>query len=845
MKTLSLYVDKWFIAVAVDVDGNALPLSLPNGEDRIWLFFHEDTANNCIVYGKGNEASYRDGKPHYIGDVFTLIEQSDATFVRYDQRPEVIQNIFQVAGIFNDLHNAAEEEGKVDTYVSFSTDVPQVARLKFLDELKDAKFTVRESVARISHLALEECSRQEARQNVFSKPGHYLVLVATNDNLHYAIYEKPASSDLYLRTREDTLPGFGLDMRRRALVEYVVENINRATHFLSTPEEYAREYMRMERFAYDWLRVIAEHNPHIPVSLPDITLANAPNNTYAVTINRSQLDDRTAGIVDNITRTITVFIKDCGLTLNDINGIVFIGNTFTNDSFREAMKRYFAIDERAIAIYRDRDLPRIVNTYNHIDCKQFSSATASFIEDAKTEETRIRQLKEDEDKQRKAEEADKQRREETERKREVEKNYNEAVENIERYERGRDYVQMKEWADIALTHRPGDEYAQEKKDIAISKAAQQKADNDRYQSCMTRAKRAAQEERWSDVISQCDSALEIDPESADAKRLRDDACLQLDKKEKIKDFLTRADLFKAQKSYTEALAELDKVLNLDPKNEEATSRREEISDILAKQQADIDELTTRLNTYEQSGDYNAAMDVCEKLSDLDLANQRKWAAHKERLKGKADEIMQRKAQLGSLRKSIDEALFIDEWERLKLLCETYLEIEDDSSIEDYRNKACRKLEMKQREIEAQQREAAKIQAETLIKKLIADEKLNEAERELKSFEEAYPDETALVKDLRRLLFAAECNFSTPATQQQGDTRKPIGFDTSDNNSSNTAGSGDNFVNEEPKRKSGSSPGHTKKTAQQPHKEHDFFDEAKAGKTQSDSKGKYTNDDFNF
>ena len=153
--------------------------------------------------------------------------------------------------------------------------------------------------------------------------------------------------------------------------------------------------------------------------------------------------------------------------------------------------------------------------------------------------------------------------------------------------------------------------------------------------------------------------------------------------------------------------------------------------------------------------------------------------------------------------------------------------------------------MKQREIEAQQREAAKIQAETLIKKLIADEKLNEAERELKSFEEAYPDETAFVKDLRRLLFAAECNFSTPATQQQGDTRKPIGFDTSDNNSSNTAGSGDNFFNEEPKRKSNSSPGHTKKTAQQPHKEHDFFDEAKAGKTQSDSKGKYTNDDFNF
>ena len=111
MKTLSLYVDKWFIAVAVDVDGNVLPLSLPNGEDRIWLFFHEDTANNRIVYGKGNEAHYRDGKPHYIGDVFTLIEQGDATYSYYSDRQKRLYDIFQDSGIFKNLHNVAQEEG--------------------------------------------------------------------------------------------------------------------------------------------------------------------------------------------------------------------------------------------------------------------------------------------------------------------------------------------------------------------------------------------------------------------------------------------------------------------------------------------------------------------------------------------------------------------------------------------------------------------------------------------------------------------------------------------------------------------------------------------------------------
>ena len=70
MKSLSLYVDKWFITVAANIDGKVIPLSLPNGEDRIWLFFHEDTANNRIIYGKNLENNYRDKQPHYFGDIF-------------------------------------------------------------------------------------------------------------------------------------------------------------------------------------------------------------------------------------------------------------------------------------------------------------------------------------------------------------------------------------------------------------------------------------------------------------------------------------------------------------------------------------------------------------------------------------------------------------------------------------------------------------------------------------------------------------------------------------------------------------------------------------------------------
>lgn len=170
MKTLSLYVDKWFITVAVNIDGNVIPLTLPNGEDRVWLFFHEDTANNRVVYGKTFEDNYRDKEPHYIGDVFPLIETGEHHFTRYDNRPEEMREIFKVANIFSHLHDAIKDQDKVDTYISFSTDISDIARLKFLQELKEANFNVIESVARISHLGLEEA------KNVVSLPWQGCIL---------------------------------------------------------------------------------------------------------------------------------------------------------------------------------------------------------------------------------------------------------------------------------------------------------------------------------------------------------------------------------------------------------------------------------------------------------------------------------------------------------------------------------------------------------------------------------------------------------------------------------------------------------------------------------------------
>lgn len=53
MKLLSLYIDKWYIIGAVNnSDGITRPIELPSKEERIWLYFYEDTGSDEISYGR-------------------------------------------------------------------------------------------------------------------------------------------------------------------------------------------------------------------------------------------------------------------------------------------------------------------------------------------------------------------------------------------------------------------------------------------------------------------------------------------------------------------------------------------------------------------------------------------------------------------------------------------------------------------------------------------------------------------------------------------------------------------------------------------------------------------------
>lgn len=829
MKSLSLYIDKWFITVAINYDGNVMPLSLPNGEDRIWLYFHEDIANSRIEYGKTFENNYRDKLPHYFGDIFNFIEKGDSYFIIHERLRQEMREIFKVAGIFNHLHQAMGEEGTVDTYISFSTDIPDVARLHFIEELEEANFKVVESVARISHLALEECKKR----NVFTKHGVYLVLVATNDNFHFSLYESKGS--IFIRKKEGALPGLGLDVRRRALVETIVENINKNAKLLKSREEIDLECVRQDRFATIWLDKIAKSKPYVPVAFDGITFAVAPNNPAIVQVFPKELDSRTTGIVEEIVRKIADFVKENQLQPHEIEGIVFIGNTFTNQTFTRAINNRFIVTDDKIVTYKEEELPKVVNVYSQIDCDQFKGATADFLNDAKTKEILNNQAKEEKEKRLKAETIARRQQELIDSQKKADREYHNAVENIERHESDHNYEEMLEWAEIALTNKPDDEFAKEKAALARQLQADQKAANKQFNTVLQRAKIAFSEKRWTDAVSQCDMALELRPDSDDASRLKTEARRRMEIKEKVQTLLNRADVFFAQKLYAEALREVNKIFGLDPSNNDAKGIERKISEVNTQHEERIKSLVEKLREVEQIKDYGSAISICESLIEEDSANIRKWTSQKERLISQRKEIEETKRKLDELKKDINKAHFNEDWVRLKLLCENYLKTESDRDIYQFLTKAKKRLE----EIKVKE---GKEKALATINGLIIDGHINEAQKELDRFAQSYPSEHSVVKDLRKKLFSFD--LEDVSQRNSNILRKPIGFAAS--NMSNTKGDNDFF-------KTGARESiHPKKTVTKKEatknspKKDEFFDSAStSNQGRSTAEPRITNNDFNF
>lgn len=837
MKILSLYIDKWYIVGAVSTDGCTRAINLPNKEDRIWLYFYEDVASDEVSYGKGFQSKYRNNENHYYGDVFSLLTDSSAKYIKF-KRPQPIIGIFKDANIFNDIRNSVDEKECIETYISFSKDICLAARTLFLEELVKERFVVKQDVARIGHLALEYA----AKQSLITEDGYYLILNACNENLYYALYQR--ESNIFVRGNyEDQLIGMGTDVRSRALIEHVVDAINEREHFLQTETEREHEYLRMTMYVDEWLIKLNACKTRIPVQLTGITLSKDPHKQYSVQVKKAKIDERTDKIVKNIVDVVVKFVKNSDLKQEQVKGILFLGNTFTNSQFKKELSLHYNLQSDKLINFSDTDLPAIVNAYSFIDCSQFLAIQNQQRATGEAELRRIQQLEEEAVAAQKAKEeaeALQARQKEID---ETERNFKNALEKGYNAEKGLKYSDMAEYFSIALRLRPDDEEAKRKYDDALRKKAELTVIQNKYKEKIQEAKSAFDAKEWESAKQKSEEALGFMPESAEAKRIKDQSTGIIQSTKKMERYIDRCDMFYAQKAYKEALQEIEKAKLLGIDSDDIKERETKILGEQKNAEDRIQVFISTLNKAIATKDFQKALQICDDLMDLDYANSRKWSAKRSDIKILQQKSEEEQKRYNQLTTAIDTALFSEDWERLVSLCREALNISDNAKIKEKLVKGEEKLRI--------QKEKAQLETKVNeIHKLINDNDFSSAKKQLKLIESTLDQDK--LKYLRSLIFNKEDEAERAASAKANllrndDGRKVVtGFSNTSNKTKTFENADDDFFNSSSPKK----PTQSAKQPKQVKKADSFFDDEDCGsrKTKSSNKpvnGHLSNDDFNF
>lgn len=743
MKTLSLYIDRWYIAAAVCYDNIPRRIDLPNREDRIWLYFYEDINNDRVIYGKSYQKHYLDKELHYYGDIFSKVVKEDETFKRFGKDVS-LKEIFKASDILEHLTRDFNENEKIDTYISFSVDVSYAAQKVFLDILEENNFVIKESVARISHLAVELSNKK----GLLNNSNCILVITACNENLRYVVYKQ--SNNVFVRQgNEGLLRGYGTDLRGRALLEQIVWQINNSTKFLRKEEEEEEEEInRLSQNLERWLLQLDNTKFGRPVIYNDITFSRAPHNKQNATILKNVIEERTKTIVNDVVDNIVQYVKELDIVFSDISHIIFIGDSFKNSMFKEELLQRYPVTPNNIVAFGNKDIPEIVGIYSQMDLSQFDSLRKN-IENLSYEQLEQIKIAEED---RKAREAALKKQEEIDlanaAMREDERKFNAAIVDAESYEKKGDYSSMIDLLNIALTLKPDDKEVKKMLDEANRKLSEIKVKNEQYNKTIRMAQDALNSQRWQDAYSKSEAALELRPDSSEAKRILTESQRKIKLTESLKEFLLRADTFIGQKLYKEALEELNKAKHADSNNKEIEERISKIQNIQKKHKEELGFLEQELTKAEKEDNFEKAIEICNKLIDKDIQNPRKWNEHIVYLKERRNKYLKDIELFESLKIKINEASFNEHWEELIELCNKALSIKSDDSIKRYLEKAQDKFKL----IQDQKNFESLV---SNVKTFIADRQWPEAKEIIKVLQEKYPDRSDIIRNLRKQIFDAE------------------------------------------------------------------------------------------
>ncbi|MDR2064224.1 MAG: hypothetical protein LBP85_00725 [Prevotellaceae bacterium] len=405
MSYLVLHIDLEFIVGVVYTDnGNSYPITNGN-DDLLWLYFFNDPHQNRISFGKENRIHFNNKELNYYGRFFELIENEQEKFtVRGIQKKAV--ELLEYSGLLKTCKEkyhliTHEKPDNIPALITFSLSISELAKQKTIEYFKSQGFQIDSYTIPLSELV---CYYPFSKKDFIPANGNVvLLLAATNISLYLM---KLVFSDNYFMINGEvkTCKGKGIDPRKRALVKFIVEEINNATGALSSEKEKESECEKMEPKAEEWLKRIDVQLQNRPFRIVEC-FSKMPNAKKEVFVRKDNIESDTVHYIQELMDIFDAFKSDN--VRGDVAAVFLLGDCFQNSLVKDRFNKL--IHNEKLFVYANKDIQNILSVYPRIDFKRYIDQEARIKALAQAEEQKKAEQRALEDRQRREQEAEAER----------------------------------------------------------------------------------------------------------------------------------------------------------------------------------------------------------------------------------------------------------------------------------------------------------------------------------------------------------------------------------------------------------------------------------------------------
>ncbi len=580
MSYLVMHIDKDFIVGTVCADnGTFYPIT--NGkESLLWLYFFNNPHQNSISFGKDNKSHFNNLEVNYYGKFFEKIENEQEKFILRGIDHLVI-DLLKESGLLELLKISYKQKtlnssDYVPTLITFSSTIGDNAKQKTVEYLKKHGFQIDSYTIPLAELT---CYHSLSQKALKSGTGSVAIfLEATNSSLH--LMKLSLSDSYYLMDgKPNSWRGKGIDPRKRALARFIVNEVNKATGVLSSEDEKEDECERLETYAEEWLKRLDLQTRNMPLRIPSISFAKAPNMKRDVMVRKDDLDSDAGQYTQDIKDIYDVFKND---NVNgDVAAVFLLGDCFKCERVKDRFEQTIGKDK--LHFYANNDIRDIIGVYPKIDINRYANEEARIIERAKTEELKQAEQRALENQLRKEKEAETKRQAELLKAEQNQKEAHKLFERAVELDKEGKLEDAKVNAENALLiNGNNDEYKQFVSGI-VAKISTLNTKNELYKSFLNKADNFLENDKLGKALDEYESAqnvfdnVEIRKKILDVKHLTQKKEKEKHQKEneikiKIEQLKLEADSFFIGRKWEKAKNIYENIIKLDNNDRLANQR---------------------------------------------------------------------------------------------------------------------------------------------------------------------------------------------------------------------------------------------------------------------------------